>query len=45
MEALVIHAAGDLRVEDVPTPEVGAEQLLVRVSLAGDESVAELRMR
>jgi L-idonate 5-dehydrogenase len=35
MEALVIHSAGDLRVEDVPTPEVGAEQLLVRVRCGG----------
>ncbi len=35
MEALVIHSAGDLRVEDVPTPEVGAQQLLVRVRCGG----------
>jgi len=35
MEALVIHSAGDLRVEEVPTPEVGAQQLLVRVRCGG----------
>jgi len=35
MEALVIHSAGDLRVEDVPTPEVGAKQLRVRVRCGG----------
>ena len=35
MDALVIHAAGDLRVEDVPTPEVLAEQLRVRVRFGG----------
>ncbi len=35
MEALVIHSAGDLRVEEVPTPEVGAKQLLVRVRCGG----------
>jgi L-idonate 5-dehydrogenase len=35
MEALVIHSAGDLRVEDVPTPETGAKQLRVRVRCGG----------
>jgi L-idonate 5-dehydrogenase len=35
MDALVIHAAGDLRVEDVPTPEVGAGQMRVRVRAGG----------
>ena len=27
MKALVIHAPGDLRIEDVPTPPVAAGQL------------------
>ena len=35
MDALVIHAAGDLRVEDVPTPPVGATQLRIRVRFGG----------
>jgi L-idonate 5-dehydrogenase len=35
MEGLVIHAPGDLRVEQVPTPELGPEQLRVRVSRGG----------
>ncbi len=35
MDALVIHAAGDLRVEDVPTPAVGLGQLRVRVRAGG----------
>ena len=35
MEALVIHAPGDLRVEQVPTPELGSDQLLVRVRCGG----------
>ncbi len=35
MEALVIHAPGDLRVEQVPTPELGPDQLLVRVRCGG----------
>jgi len=35
MEALVIHAPGDLRVEEVPTPEVQPDQLLVRVRCGG----------
>lgn len=35
MEALVIHAPGDLRIEDLPTPAVGAGQLRVRVRAGG----------
>jgi L-idonate 5-dehydrogenase len=35
MDALVIHAPGDLRVEDVPTPAVGADELRVRVRAGG----------
>jgi len=35
MQALVIHSAGDLRVEEVPTPEVGVGQLRVRVRCGG----------
>ena len=35
MDALVIHAAGDLRVEDIPTPAIGARQALVRVRTGG----------
>ena len=35
MEGLVIHAPGDLRVEQVPTPELGPGQLRVRVSRGG----------
>lgn len=35
MEALVIHAAGDLRVETVETPELGTGQLRVRVRCGG----------
>jgi L-idonate 5-dehydrogenase len=35
MDALVIHAAGDLRVEDVATPDVGPEQMRVRVRAGG----------
>ena len=35
MDALVIHAAGDLRVEDVPTPALGSRQLRVRVRFGG----------
>lgn len=35
MEALVIHAAGDLRVEEVATPELGPDQLRVRVRCGG----------
>ncbi|MBI3369537.1 MAG: L-idonate 5-dehydrogenase [Burkholderiales bacterium] len=35
MEALVIHAAGDLRVEQVPTPALGGQQLRARVRFGG----------
>ena len=35
MDALVIHAAGDLRVEDIPTPAVEAGQVRVRVRTGG----------
>lgn len=35
MEALVIHAPGDLRVEDVPTPALGPNQLRIRVRVGG----------
>ena len=35
MHALVIHAPLDLRVEDVPTPEPDADQLLIRVRAGG----------
>ncbi len=35
MEALVIHAAGDLRVETVETPALGTGQLRVRVRCGG----------
>jgi len=35
MEALVIHAPGDLRVEEIPTPELGPDQLQVRVRCGG----------
>jgi L-idonate 5-dehydrogenase len=35
MDALVIHAAGDLRVEHVPTPDVGPGQVQVRVRCGG----------
>lgn len=35
MEALVIHAAGDLRVESYPTAELGPGQALVRVRCGG----------
>ena len=35
MEALVIHAPGDLRVERIDTPEVGPGQLRVRVRCGG----------
>jgi L-idonate 5-dehydrogenase len=35
MEALVIHAPGDLRVENYPTPETGPGQLRVRVRCGG----------
>ncbi|HVO08619.1 MAG TPA: L-idonate 5-dehydrogenase [Burkholderiaceae bacterium] len=35
MDALVIHAPGDLRVEDIPTPALGSGQALVRVRTGG----------
>jgi L-idonate 5-dehydrogenase len=35
MQALVIHAAGDLRVEEVDTPELLPDQLQVRVRAGG----------
>jgi len=35
MDALVIHAAGDLRVEAIETPELGPQQLQVRVRAGG----------
>lgn len=35
MEALVIHAPGDLRVEQIVTPELGPAQLQVRVRCGG----------
>jgi L-idonate 5-dehydrogenase len=35
MEALVIHAPGDLRVEEIPTPDLQAGQLRVRVRAGG----------
>ncbi|SAL86699.1 phosphoesterase [Caballeronia choica] len=35
MHALVIHAPLDLRIEDVPTPEPEADQLLIRVRTGG----------
>jgi L-idonate 5-dehydrogenase len=35
MDALVIHAPGDLRVEDIPTPAVSAGQVRVRVRAGG----------
>jgi L-iditol 2-dehydrogenase len=35
MKAAVLHAPGDLRVEDVPVPEIGGGEVLVRVAAAG----------
>ena len=35
MEALVIHAPGDRRVEEIATPEIGPDQLRVRVRCGG----------
>lgn len=35
MKAAILHAPGDLRVEDVPVPEIGAGEVLVRVMAAG----------
>ncbi len=35
MKAAVLYGPGDLRVEDVPVPEVGAEDILLRVKACG----------
>ncbi len=35
MKAAVLHAPGDLRVEDVPVPEIGPDEVLVEVKAAG----------
>jgi L-iditol 2-dehydrogenase len=35
MKAAVLHAPGDLRVEDVPVPRIGEDDVLVRVLAAG----------
>lgn len=35
MKAAVLHAPGDLRVEEVPVPEIGPGEVLVRVRAAG----------
>ena len=35
MKAAVLHAKGDLRYEEVPTPEPGEKQVLVKVKAAG----------
>ncbi len=35
MKALVLHAVGDLRYEDVPTPQPGVGEVLVRVAYCG----------
>lgn len=35
MKAAVLHAPGDLRVEEVPVPAIGADEVLVRVMAAG----------
>lgn len=35
MRAVVAHGAGDLRVEDVPVPDVEAGAVLVRVAFGG----------
>ena len=35
MKALVLHAVGDLRYEEAPTPEPGAGEVLVRVAYCG----------
>lgn len=35
MKAAVLHAPGDLRVEDVPVPKAGAGEVLVKVGAAG----------
>jgi len=35
MKAVVAHGAGDLRLEDLPTPVPGAGEVLVRVTHGG----------
>lgn len=35
MKAAVLHAPGDLRVEDVPVPEIGPDEVLIEVKAAG----------
>lgn len=35
MKAAVLHAPGDLRVEDVPVPEIGPNDVLIEVKAAG----------
>lgn len=35
MQALVWHGNGDLRMEDVPVPQIGAKEVLVKVQYAG----------
>ncbi len=35
MRAAVLHGVGDLRVEEVPVPEIGADEVLVRVRACG----------
>lgn len=35
MKAAVLHAPGDLRVEDVPVPDIGPDEVLVEVKAAG----------
>ena len=35
MRAAVLHAVGDLRIEDLPVPEPGPGEVLVRVSVCG----------
>lgn len=35
MRAIVLHAPGDIRLEERPVPEVGADQVLVRVASVG----------
>lgn len=35
MKALVLHAVGDLRIEEVPTPTPGSGEVLVRVAFCG----------
>lgn len=35
MKAVVVHTPGDVRIEDVPTPEVGRKDVLVQVGACG----------